>query len=106
MIFSFFSDHFFLGLKLGALTLEKYKIQGSNRVQRIFLFSGKPILLILLNKNWYSLINATDGLVNTGKTQPDDIKKLVAKIRKKGISISSFGIGSDFDEELMKNISE
>jgi Ca-activated chloride channel family protein len=48
----------------------------------------------------------SDGLVNHGKKAPAQIARLVKKIRTWGISISSFGIGADFDEELMKSISE
>ncbi len=47
-----------------------------------------------------------DGLVNQGVKDQATIFKNVCEIREKGVSVSAFGIGSDFDEELMKSISE
>jgi len=80
------STNLYAGLAKGAEVLKQHRVTGESRVQRVFLFS--------------------DGLVNHGKKSPEEIKTLVRDIRADGISISSFGIGSDFDEELMKTISE
>jgi len=48
----------------------------------------------------------TDGLANEGITKTDEILKLVREIRKNQITVSSFGIGADFDEQLMTSIAE
>ena len=57
-----------------------------NRSRRIFLFS--------------------DGLANIGIKDNEGITKLAKDIYGKGINISAFGIGSDFNEELMMGIAE
>ena len=49
----------------------------------------------------------SDGLQNTGITDPMQIKEIARKKNTEdGISISTFGVGSDFNEDLMTNIAE
>eukprot|EP01098_Paradermamoeba_levis_P009689 TRINITY_DN404_c0_g3_i4.p1 TRINITY_DN404_c0_g3~~TRINITY_DN404_c0_g3_i4.p1 ORF type:complete len:477 (-),score=149.89 TRINITY_DN404_c0_g3_i4:210-1436(-) len=73
------------GLQEGARLLETHKKTGYN--SRIFLFS--------------------DGLANAGITDKPELYRVVQQIyREKEIKIDSFGIGSDFDEPLMRNIAE
>jgi len=60
------------------------KAAGEGAVRRIFLFS--------------------DGRVNVGVTDPNEIKRKVASWAATGISTGSFGIGADFDEPLMRGI--
>lgn len=46
----------------------------------------------------------SDGHVNVGITDPQDIKCKVSNLANAGITTSSFGIGADFDEPLMRGI--
>jgi hypothetical protein len=55
-------------------------------VKRIFLFS--------------------DGCVNSGITDAHEIKRRVATWAEEGITTTTFGIGSDFDEPLMRGIAD
>ncbi|MBK7410346.1 MAG: VWA domain-containing protein [Saprospirales bacterium] len=49
----------------------------------------------------------TDGLANRGITDRDQLQLLVQKkIREEGIALSTFGVGADFDELLLTNLSE
>jgi Mg-chelatase subunit ChlD len=57
-----------------------------SQVRRIFLFS--------------------DGQVNCGVTDKGEIQRRVAEWAAQGITTSSFGIGSYFDEPLMRGIAE
>eukprot|EP01110_Echinostelium_bisporum_P002434 TRINITY_DN1592_c0_g1_i1.p1 TRINITY_DN1592_c0_g1~~TRINITY_DN1592_c0_g1_i1.p1 ORF type:complete len:425 (-),score=121.76 TRINITY_DN1592_c0_g1_i1:35-1309(-) len=72
------------GVQTGYELLIKHKKPG--RIQRIFLFS--------------------DGQTNCGVQDQSQIFESIKQINAKGVSVTSFGIGSDFDEELMKGISE
>jgi uncharacterized protein YegL len=54
--------------------------------QRVFLFS--------------------DGQVNAGETNKQQILNNVDKLVEEGVTFSTFGIGTDFDEELMMGIAE
>jgi Ca-activated chloride channel family protein len=49
----------------------------------------------------------SDGLANQGITQPEQLQELTRqKFRDEGIALSTFGVGGDFNEVLMANLSE
>ncbi len=49
----------------------------------------------------------SDGLANQGITDPNQIQKIVrAKNKMEGISISTFGVGRDYNEDLMTAMAE
>jgi len=73
-----------VGLTLASELLQKYKEEG--HTQRIYLFS--------------------DGLVNAGLQTHKELFDLTSKIYQKKITTCTFGIGEDFDEDLMKGIAE
>jgi Ca-activated chloride channel family protein len=51
------------------------------------------------------VIILTDGQVNSGETRPSIIKEAVLKMYEASISTSTFGIGEDFNEDLLQTIS-
>lgn len=71
------------GLEQGIQLLEKYKGTGTTRV-------------ILLS----------DGLANRGVTNPEQVGGIGAHARAKGISVSTIGLGLDFDEDLMQHLAQ
>lgn len=48
----------------------------------------------------------SDGLANTGITDPQEIAGLVRQARQAGIRVSALGLGRDYDEDLMQAIAE
>ncbi|MEM6273311.1 MAG: VWA domain-containing protein [Bacteroidota bacterium] len=49
----------------------------------------------------------SDGLANQGVTDPQALHNLVQKqFRTRGIGLSTFGVGADYNEDLMTNLSE
>jgi Ca-activated chloride channel family protein len=52
------------------------------------------------------VILMSDGLANTGVTDPGEIARLVRGAKRDGIRISSMGLGRDYDEDLMQAIAE
>ncbi len=78
------STNMYGGLEVGAKLLDKYAHEGYSR--RIFLFS--------------------DGQANVGKKTRAELTGLVAGYNNQGIITDSFGIGADFDSEIMKGIAD
>lgn len=63
----------------------------------------------LNNKTGYvnRVLLLSDGLANAGITDPERIKQLATRINiTDGITTSSFGVGTDFNEDLMMGIAE
>jgi Ca-activated chloride channel family protein len=72
------------GIQIGAGLLDKYKYDGFSR--RMFVLS--------------------DGQANVGMKTRVELTNLVAGYNNKGIITDSFGIGADFDGEIMKGIAD
>lgn len=48
----------------------------------------------------------TDGLANVGITDPDQIVHHAAELRSRGVSTSTFGVGTDVDEGLLGRMAQ
>ena len=46
----------------------------------------------------------TDGQANSGETDHDTLARHAAELRRRGITTSAFGVGADFDERLLGDI--
>ena len=46
----------------------------------------------------------TDGLANKGTTDHDTLVRHAGELRRRGIATSTFGVGDDFDEVLLRDI--
>jgi Ca-activated chloride channel family protein len=51
------------------------------------------------------IILLSDGQANVGPAQPSDFGRLGVSLMKEGISVSTVGVGLDFNEDLMTNLS-
>eukprot|EP00927_Polykrikos_kofoidii_P079725 TRINITY_DN76543_c0_g1_i1.p1 TRINITY_DN76543_c0_g1~~TRINITY_DN76543_c0_g1_i1.p1 ORF type:complete len:518 (-),score=80.48 TRINITY_DN76543_c0_g1_i1:34-1587(-) len=75
---------------LGCRTAGGHQSEADNEIpritRRVFLFS--------------------DGCVNEGETNHEKIRRRVAEWAAEGITTTTFGIGADFDEPLMRGIAE
>ncbi len=52
------------------------------------------------------VILLSDGLANTGVTDPREIKRLVRESKQNGVTITTMGLGLDYNEDLMQMIAE
>lgn len=76
------STALFAGVSKGAEELRKF--MDKNRVNRIILLS--------------------DGLANVGPQSPSELGELGASLTKEGISVSTMGLGLDYNEDLMTQL--
>ena len=60
-----------------------------------------------LNKKFvHRIILLSDGLANVGPSTPADLSRLGAALLKEGISVTTIGIGTDFNEDLMTGLAD
>ena len=52
------------------------------------------------------LILLSDGLANVGPNSPADSARLGTELLKEGISVTTVGVGADFNEDLMTQMAE
>ncbi|MES2570156.1 MAG: VWA domain-containing protein [Verrucomicrobiota bacterium] len=74
----------YAGVKLGAEQLRRH--QDRERVNRVILLS--------------------DGLANSGPSRTSDLAGLGLKLREEGFSVSTIGVGDDYNEDLMTALAE
>ena len=71
-------------------------LEGYQQVQQFYNASNINRVLLL-----------SDGLANQGITNPTQIRSMIqSKTRNEGISISTFGVGLDYNEDLMTTMAE
>ncbi|UCH92945.1 MAG: VWA domain-containing protein [Candidatus Aminicenantes bacterium] len=71
------------------------------------MMKGVDEVLKKIDKNSLNrVILLSDGLANRGITNPVEIKDLVREAKRKGVYISTMGLGANYDEDLLQAIAE
>ena len=80
----------------GSTNLSGGMLEGYNQVKSTKIEKAVNRVLLL-----------SDGLANQGITEPSELQKIVqSKFDQESMAISTFGVGSDFNEDLMTNLAE
>ena len=72
------------GVQLGATQIQRHL--SSRRINRVILLS--------------------DGLANVGLSSPRDLRQLGHALSERGISVTTIGVGDDYNEDLMAGLAE
>ncbi len=60
-----------------------------------------------LNGNYvHRIILLSDGIANVGPSSPEDLGRLGAALIKEDISVTTVGVGTDYNEDLMTSLSQ
>jgi Ca-activated chloride channel family protein len=78
------STALYSGVKLGADQLQEFF--SSKRINRVILLS--------------------DGLANVGPSSPRELRRLGSQLAERGISVTTIGVGDDYNEDLMAGLAE
>lgn len=54
----------------------------------------------------HRILLLSDGLANVGPSSPSDLARLGAALVKEGISVTTIGVGTDFNEDLMTQLAQ
>src|SRR5277367_5508533 len=78
------STALYSGVKMGADQIQEYF--SSKRINRVILLS--------------------DGLANVGPSSPRELRRLGSDLAERGISVTTIGVGDDYNEDLMAGLAE
>jgi Ca-activated chloride channel family protein len=78
------STALYAGVQLGATQLQRHL--SSRRINRVILLS--------------------DGLANVGPSSPRDLRQLGHALSERGVSVTTIGVGDDYNEDLMAGLAE
>ncbi|HEX3890096.1 MAG TPA: VWA domain-containing protein [Verrucomicrobiae bacterium] len=78
------STALYAGVKMGADQLQEFFSE--KRINRVILLS--------------------DGLANVGPSSPRQLRQLGSNLSEKGISVTTIGVGDDYNEDVMAGIAE
>jgi Ca-activated chloride channel family protein len=79
----------------GSTNLGEGWLRGCEQVARQLAETGVNRCLLL-----------TDGLANVGITDTDELAHHATELRARGVSTSTFGVGNDFDEQLLQTLAD
>jgi len=78
------STALYAGVKLGADQIQEYL--SSKRINRVILLS--------------------DGMANVGPSTPRQLRRLGSELAEHGLSVTTIGVGDDYNEDLMSALAE
>jgi Ca-activated chloride channel family protein len=78
------STALYSGVKMGADQLQEF-------------FSSKHINRVIL---------LSDGLANVGPSSPRELRRLGSQLAERGMSVTTIGVGDDYNEDLMAGLAE
>lgn len=75
------------------------------------LFNGVSLGAAEIRKNIekdfvHRILLLSDGIANVGPSQPEDLGRLGAALLKEKISVTTMGVGMDYNEDLMTRLSQ
>lgn len=80
---------------------------GSTNLSGGMLEGYDQVRSTLSNKNVNRVLLLSDGLANRGVTKVSELQDIVrSKYQEEGIAISTFGVGANYDEDLLTNLAE
>ncbi len=79
----------------GSTNLGAGLMEGYEQVRQHFISGGINRVLLL-----------SDGLANRGVTSPRELSRIVDRESGRGVSLTTFGVGLDFNEDLLASLAE
>jgi Ca-activated chloride channel family protein len=80
--------------------------RGSTNLGEGWLRGCEQVSTELLEQGVNRVLLLTDGLANVGMTDPDELAGHAAALRARGVSTTTFGVGADFDEQLVAGMAD
>lgn len=79
---------------------------GSTALHAGVVLGAKQVRQKLVKERVNRVILLSDGIANAGPSRPSDLSSLGRELRSDGISVSTVGLGDDYNEDLMTALAE
>lgn len=86
--------------------LEGIEARGSTHLHGGWITGCEQVAGRLAERGVNRVLLLTDGLANVGIQDADELARQAADLRGRGITTSTFGVGSDFDEALLQGMAD
>ena len=80
--------------------------RGSTNLHAGWLTGCEQVAAGLVDQGVNRVLLLTDGLANVGVTDRDELGRLAFDLRRRGVTTSTFGVGVDFDEQLLQGMAD
>ncbi len=92
--------------RLAATRLDTVDARGSTDLHGGWLAGCEQVAAGLQPDGVNRVLLLTDGLANVGVTDHDELVSAAHDLRRRGVTTSTFGVGTDFDETLLQGIAD
>lgn len=92
--------------RLAAERLRTIDARGSTALHAGWLAGCEQVAAHLQAEGVNRVLLLTDGLANVGVSDPDELGRLAYDLRQRGVTTSTFGVGTDFDEGLLQAVAD
>lgn len=92
--------------RLAADRLRTVDARGSTNLHGGWLAGCEQVAARLAPEGVNRVLLLTDGLANVGITDHEQLIGLAYDLRRRGVSTSTFGVGTDFDEGLLQGMAD
>ena len=80
--------------------------RGSTNLHAGWLTGCEQVAAGLVEQGVNRVLLLTDGLANVGVTDREELGRLAFDLRRRGVTTSTFGVGVDFDEQLLQGMAD
>jgi Ca-activated chloride channel homolog len=92
--------------RLAAARLRTIEARGTTDLHGGWLAGCEQVAGNLQAEGVNRVLLLTDGLANVGVTDHDELVQRVYDLRRRGVTTSTFGVGTDFDETLLQGMAD
>lgn len=92
------------GRKNALARIDEIEARGTTNLAEGWLRGAEQVALHQADEMINRCLLLTDGLANLGITDPAELERHAAELYKRGISTTTFGLGADFDEDLLQRM--
>ena len=86
--------------------ISRIEARGSTALHEAWVRGGLTVSEHMLDSGINRVVLVTDGLANVGITSTDEIVTQAMGLHQRGVSTTTIGIGSDFNEDLLMPMAE